>query len=312
MTEVRASKKISENVQSAKNQTSKEIENLRFKQKQAIQNLNYGEAEEIQRQIDNLNSQTCNYALDTIIDQFNENLNSVLTYIFNEENVQKEKQKILESKLKGKFARQFEITKRKQLLQIKQLEDQLISNRELELTRAVPAQATLVAASQRAATSGDFATAQKLLNESRQVGEEEKARRLKELEDNFDKQRSDLLSLFGIEFQQLTQKMHYEQNRLKEQGDEKQRVFDQNKSTQLSGLCQKYMKLATSYGGGSDGDALSYEIQQIYLAKCKEYNIKPTQFQIEQNLSSRQKAPKSKARNSTSRNNSTKSSSQLH
>ena len=312
MTEVRASKKISDNVQTAKIQTSREIENLRIKQKQAIKDLNYAEAEQIQHQIDDLNVQTANYALDTIIDQYNENLESVLQYIFNEEKFNNEKQKILESKLRHKFARQFEIAKRKQLLQIKQLEDQLVSNRELELTRPVPAQKELIDASQRAAMGGDFATAQKLLDESRQVGEEEKTRRLKELDEGFEKQRSDLLSLFGIEFQQLTQKMQYERSRLREQGDAKQRVIEQNKSTQLSGLCQKYMKIATNYGSGGDGEALSFEIQQIYLQKCKEYNIKPTQFQIEQNLTSKTKAPKGKLRSANARNSNTRSASQLH
>ena len=291
MNETRASKIISDTIQSAREETSSKIEKLRLQQKEAIKLLKYDEAQEIQNQIDALNINTTNNALDVIIAQYKESLNDAIQTYNKREQLLTENDKLAENKLKQRFARQFKIAQYKQLRQIKQAEDQLTANRELELIRSVPEQTALIQASQNAALGGDFARAQKLLEKSKEVGKEEADKRVQQLEDNFIKLREEMMNLFGVEMTDLTKKMNYEKERLQDKIRERKKVSATNISNQLGVLCQKFMKIATNYCTGADGEQSSYEIQQIYLDTCKQYNSKPTETQIEQNLTARKKTP---------------------
>ena len=289
MSEVNPTKKIAEDIQNAKKQASEEIAQLRKQQKQAIENTQYDEAEKIQKQIEELNIKTENYAMDTVYEHFNENLTAVIQKILEDDQIMAENEKLRESKLKMRFDRQFKIARIKQLRKIKQIEDQFKAQRQLEINRYSPQQNELLEKSKKAATNGDFETARSLYEESNKVAKEETEQRLKVIEEDFTKQRDELINLFGIEMKNLTQKFNYEKSRLEEQKQERKRVSEINKSNQLSGFCQKYTKLATNYASGAKGERLAMEIQQIYLDKCKLHEIKPTQFQIEQNLNSKKK-----------------------
>ena len=289
MSEVRSSKRISQTVDAERKKKTEEVEALRKQQREAIKKLDYAEAERISKEIEAINDRTTNATLNTVMSEYEDAMTAAIQQIKENEILSKERQKLREYELKERVDKQFKSIQQKQLAQLNNLETKLKNDLTLEATRSVPEAQEMVDTSRKVAMSGDFAKAQQLLDESRKFAKEDKEKRIAQCQEQFSISREELISGFAAEMEKLTKKLHYEEEILNQKYEEELRVTAINNTNSLSGLCQKYMKIANSYGQGQNGARLAHEIQESYINICKENNIEPTQVHVEQNLTNKKK-----------------------
>jgi hypothetical protein len=242
------------------------ILSLREDRKQAIIHHEFEHAQELENEIASVKSEAVNQASAKLHDEFRQAAITYLTrwraqYIEIQNKAEDD-----EFDIRERYERQFlemqELHKQKLIKAEKEYEDARIR----EDLRKNPKQELLLEQSRKAAGGSEYATAIRLREESRVVGQNDLESRLVQLDTQFLATRNAMFETFRGEFQQLTSRLTAEIGKVQGKAAQRLQSEEANRKTQMGSLLQKTLQRLGLIDVTDMGPQLEAEINELIQA----------------------------------------------
>jgi hypothetical protein len=242
---------------------------LRSDTKKAIATLNFESAESFANQLSQQREKELIDLTQHITTEFLQDVKEWIDHTKTQITKASHKATESHSQISFTFHRSFTDMKSKHLCSLSQLENQYATNRLRANDRRVPEQIALLEEAKRSAMEGDFETARRKRDKSREEGQKEIQKRLKELEQKFIEDRTNFFAAQAKMAEELNSRFKEEQLKVARQEEEEIRKSEVMRGEKIRELFETAIGKLRNVNERERGEELWGKLREV----CEEFGI---------------------------------------